>query len=261
MPTTDRHESERHEAARRETARRDFAIVIPARYQSVRFPGKPLAEIAGKPMIQRVWERCTQAVCPDDVYIATDDDRIRKGCEKFGGNVLMTSDQCLTGTDRVAEAALQLPHSFIVNVQGDEPMIDPADILKVADAFRDGGGSVVNAMAPIRHEYEYWSANVPKVITDPRGRLQYMSRAPIPANKSRSFESAWKQICIYAFSREHLARFSAVTEKGPLEAIEDIEILRFIEIGIEVSIVELKSASIAVDTPEDLERVVRALSD
>jgi 3-deoxy-manno-octulosonate cytidylyltransferase (CMP-KDO synthetase) len=98
------------------------------------------------------------------------------------------------------------------------------------------------------------------VVTDPNGRLQYMSRAPIPANKSKTFEKAWKQVCIYAFSREHLSRFSAATEKGPLESIEDIEILRFIEMGIGVSLVELASTSMAVDTPEDLVQVVRAFA-
>jgi 3-deoxy-manno-octulosonate cytidylyltransferase (CMP-KDO synthetase) len=242
------------------TADSDFAIVIPARYRSTRFPGKPLAEIIGKPMIQHVWERCIEALNPSDVFVATDDERIRKACEGFGASVLMTSDQCLTGTDRVAEAALQLDHSFIVNVQGDEPMIDAKDILTVADAFRSGDGGVVNAMAPIVEEREYWSPNVPKVVTDPNGRLQYMSRAPIPANKAKTFEKAWKQVCIYAFSREQLARFSAASEKGPLESIEDIEILRFIEMGIGVSLVELASTSMAVDTPEDLEQVVRALS-
>jgi len=242
------------------TADSDFAIVIPARYRSSRFPGKPLAEITGKPMIQHVWERCIEALNPSDVFVATDDERIRKACEGFGASVLMTSDQCLTGTDRVAEAALQLDHSFIVNVQGDEPMINAKDILTVAEAFRNGDGGVVNAMAPIVEEREYWSPNVPKVVTDPNGRLQYMSRAPIPANKAKTFEKAWKQVCIYAFSREHLARFSAASEKGPLESIEDIEILRFIEMGIGVSLVELASTSMAVDTPEDLEQVVRALS-
>jgi len=242
------------------TADSDFAIVIPARYRSSRFPGKPLAEIAGKPMIQHVWERCIEAVNPRDVFVATDDDRIKAACEGFGASVLMTSDDCLTGTDRVAEAALQLDHAFIVNVQGDEPMINAKDILIVAEAFRSGDGSVVNAMAPIIEEREYWSPNVPKVVTDPNGRLQYMSRAPIPANKTKTFEKAWKQVCIYAFSREHLALFSAATEKGPLESIEDIEILRFIEMGVGVTLVELASTSMAVDTPEDLQQVVRAFS-
>jgi 3-deoxy-manno-octulosonate cytidylyltransferase (CMP-KDO synthetase) len=233
------------------TADSDFAIIIPARYRSTRFPGKPLAEIAGKPMIQHVWERCMEAVDPGDVFVATDDDRIRKACEGFGASVLITSDDCLTGTDRVAEAAAQLDHSFIVNVQGDEPMVNAKDIWTVAEAFRRGDGSVVNAMAPIVDEREYWS---------PKGQLQYMSRAPIPANKAKAFEKARKQGCIYAFSREHLVLFSAATEKGPLESIEDIEILRFIEMGIGVSLVELASTRMAVDTPEDLQQVVRAFS-
>lgn len=192
-----------------------------------------------------------EAVDPEDVFVATDDDRIRKACEGFGASVLITSDDCLTGTNRVAEAAAQLDHSFIVNVQGDEPMINAKDILTVAEAFRRGDGSVVNAMAPIVDEREYWS---------PKGQLQYMSRAPIPANKAKAFEKARKQGCIYAFSREHLVLFSAATEKGPLESIEDIELLRFIEMGIGVSLVELASTSMAVDTPEDLQQVVRAFS-
>jgi 3-deoxy-manno-octulosonate cytidylyltransferase (CMP-KDO synthetase) len=233
------------------TADSDFAIIIPARYRSTRFPGKPLAEIAGKPMIQHVWERCMEAVDPEDVFVATDDDRIRKACEGLGASVLMTSDDCLTGTNRVAEAAAQLDHSFIVNVQGDEPMVNAKDIWTVAEAFRRGDGSVVNAMAPIVDEREYWS---------PKGQLQYMSRAPIPANKAKAFEKARKQGCIYAFSREHLVLFSAATEKGPLESIEDIELLRFIEMGIGVSLVELASTSMAVDTPEDMQQVVRAFS-
>jgi 3-deoxy-manno-octulosonate cytidylyltransferase (CMP-KDO synthetase) len=242
------------------TAESDFAILIPARYKSTRFPGKPLADIAGKPMIQHVWERCVEAVDARHVFVATDDDRIREACEKFGASVIMTSEDCLTGTDRVAEAAQGLPHDFFVNVQGDEPMLDAADILRVADAFRRSGGGVVNAMAPIRGEEEYLSRNVPKVVAAPDGRLQYMSRAPIPANKAGTFVKAWKQVCIYAFSRDQLARFSSATEKGPLEAIEDIEILRFLEMGIPVSIVELSSSSMAVDTPEDLQKVVRAVS-
>lgn len=242
------------------TAESEFAIVIPARYKSTRFPGKPLAEIGGKPMIQLVWERCIEAREPSEVFVATDDGRIRKACEGFGARVLMTSEDCLTGTDRVAEAARQLPHAFIVNVQGDEPMIDAKDILAVAERFRTGDGCVVNAMARIFDEREYWSPDVPKVVTDRGRRLQYMSRAPIPANKTQTFEEAWKQVCIYAFSREHLELFSAATEKGPLEAIEDIEILRFIEMGVAVELVELESGSMAVDTPEDLEKVIRALS-
>lgn len=239
----------------------DFAIVIPARFASSRFPGKPLADIHGKPMIRHVWERCVQASGTENVFVATDDARIREACAAFGAQVVMTGSDCLTGTDRVAEAAQQIPHAFLVNVQGDEPLLDPADILRVAEAYRDsGGGMVVNAMTRIRDESEYWSRNVPKVVSASDGRLLYMSRAGIPANKAGSFEIGWKQVCIYCFSRAQLVRFAAVKQKGPVEAVEDIEILRFLDLGIGVRMVELENASIAVDTPEDLQRVVDALA-
>lgn len=237
----------------------DFAIVIPARFASSRFPGKPLADILGKPMIRHVWEKCVAATSPDRVYVATDDTRIRTACEAFGARVVTTSPECMTGTDRVAEAARSIDAGFIVNVQGDEPMLDPADIVRVANAFLDAGGAVVNAMAPIVAEQEFWSRTVPKVVHAPDGRLLYMSRAGIPANKSGTFVEGKKQVCIYAFSREHLERFASATAKGAVERIEDIEILRFLEMGIDVRMVELAGATMAVDTPEDLERVVNAL--
>jgi 3-deoxy-manno-octulosonate cytidylyltransferase (CMP-KDO synthetase) len=241
------------------TAERDFAIVIPARFASSRFPGKPLVPLLGKPMIRHVWERCVQAVAADEVFVATDDARIRAACEGFGARVLMTGSDCLTGTDRVAEAARQIGHAFVVNVQGDEPMLDPSDILAVAAAHRAHPQAVVNGMAPIDDERDYRSRNVPKVLAAPDGRLLYMSRAPVPADKGDTFRGAQRQVCIYAFSREHLARFAACPAKTPLEAIEDIEILRFLELGIEVRMVAVAGGSLAVDTPEDVTRVEHAL--
>jgi 3-deoxy-manno-octulosonate cytidylyltransferase (CMP-KDO synthetase) len=238
----------------------DFAIVIPARFASSRFPGKPLADIRGKPMIRHVWEKCIAAAGLERVYVATDDARIADACEGFGARVLTTSSDCLTGTDRVAEAARTIDCDFIVNVQGDEPMLHPPDILRLADAFRASRGAVVvNGMTPILDESEYWSRTVPKVVAAPDGRLLYMSRAGVPANKAGTFVGAKKQVCIYCFSREQLERFAAAPAKGDIERTEDIEILRFLEMGIEVRMVELTSATIAVDTPEDLERVVNAL--
>jgi 3-deoxy-manno-octulosonate cytidylyltransferase (CMP-KDO synthetase) len=237
----------------------DFAIIIPARYQSSRFPGKPLAAIHGKPMIQHVWEKCQLAVGAEHVYVATDDERIKQACNAFGAATLMTDSDCLTGTDRVAQAARQLDYAFFVNVQGDEPMLDPQDIVAVAQAFREGGGAVINAMAAIHNEDEFWSRNVPKVVTNTAGRLQYMSRAAIPANKAGTFIKGWKQVCIYCFTPAHLQQFAGATEKGPIEQIEDIEILRFLDLDIDVRMVELASTSIAVDTPQDLQRVIDAL--
>ena len=242
------------------TSHSDYAIIIPARYQSSRFPGKPLAEILGKPMIQHVWEKCIQAAGPEHVFVATDNQQIVESCQSFGASTIMTGSDCLTGTDRVAQAAAELDYSFYVNVQGDEPMLDPEDIRAVAQAYRGTEGRVINAMAAIDDEREYWSRTVPKVVTNTAGRLQYMSRAGIPANKTGTFDKAWKQICIYCFSPEHLQAYASATGKGPIEKIEDIEILRFLDLGIDVQMVELNSVSMAVDTPEDLERVIDAIS-
>ncbi len=247
MPTTTKTHSDQPSS--------DFAIIIPARYQSSRLPAKPLADIHGKPMIQYVWEQCIQCAPTQDVYIATDDNRIKDVCQAFGSQVMMTSPDCLTGTDRVAEAAQSLSYSLIVNVQGDEPLIEPSTINTVIAAFQPASGAVVNAMTRIHNEQEYRSPHVPKVVASPRGALHYMSRAPIPANKTEQFDRAWKQVCVYCFSPEHLQAFTTQTTKTVLEAIEDIELLRFLDLGIPVHMVEVDSASLAVDTEDDLHKV------
>jgi len=235
------------------------AVVIPARYKSSRFEGKPLAMIDGTPMIVRVWQRCAAAVPADDVYVATDDDRIADVCRRAGIRVLMTPDDCLTGTDRVYHAARQVAADTYINVQGDEPLINPSDILTVLAAAREGGDTVVNAMCPIAEERDFRSTTVPKVVARPDGRLMYMSRAPIPTDKAQGFVTAMKQVCIYAFTAEALGAFASAGRKTPLEAIEDIEILRFLELGYEVRMVEVSGASIAVDVPEDVARVEEVL--
>ena len=232
-----------------------YAVVIPARYQSSRFPGKPLVDIAGKSMIQRVWERCIQAVDPSVVYIATDDQRIAEHCLSFTSNVEMTSAECLTGTDRVAEVAKRLELDFVVNVQGDEPLLDPESILKVIKTYIESEGSIVNAMCPIESDQEFFSVTVPKVVATPSGRLLYMSRAPIPGNKQKVFNFGWKQVCVYVYPNEAIQEFSSRQQKTPLEQEEDIEILRFIEMGYDVQMVGVDQGPIAVDTPQDRERV------
>lgn len=234
-------------------------IIIPARYESTRFPGKPLAMIAGMSLIERVWRQSIQALPADDVYVATDDDRIADHCRGFGAQVLMTSSSCLTGTDRVHEASLQVEADVYINVQGDEPLIDPADITAVVNAWSEHGG-VVNAMCPITSEEDYRSPSVPKVAAAPDGRLLYMSRAPIPTDKSLGFVTAMKQVCIYAFGRDALSAFAGQNSKTPLESIEDIEILRFAECGHDVHMIEVSASSLAVDEPVDVDRVARALS-
>lgn len=210
-------------------------------------------------MIHRVWDRCVGAISAENIYVATDDKRIASYCMEHHIQVLMTARECLTGTDRVCQAARKLEADIVVNVQGDEPLISSEDIMTVIMAAQNNPGTIVNAMCPIREECDFRSTNVPKVVCRPDGRLLYMSRAPIPTDKRQGFISAMKQVCIYAFPGSALEVFGAVTEKTPLEAVEDIEILRFLELGYEVKMVELTSDSIAVDTPEDVQRVETAL--
>jgi 3-deoxy-manno-octulosonate cytidylyltransferase (CMP-KDO synthetase) len=240
---------------------KNFAVVIPARFQSSRFPGKPLIDLCGKPMLQHVWERCCEAVGTDKVYVATDNDQIETVVQNFGGAVIRTSSDCLTGTDRLAEANQTLNCDFIINVQGDEPLICPNDIKTVVDAFLEGDGSVVNAMCEITDEREFNSTTVPKVVCDQSGKLLYMSRAGIPLTKEGDFRYAHKQVCIYAFSKEHLNFFLSQQKKTPLESVEDIEILRFLESNYQVQMIKVDSGSMAIDVPEDVERVIKALQN
>ncbi|MBI2067912.1 MAG: 3-deoxy-manno-octulosonate cytidylyltransferase [Deltaproteobacteria bacterium] len=234
-------------------------IIIPARYESSRFPGKPLVMIKGKTLLQHVWGQSVKALSPPQVYIATDDERIAAHCREKKMQFVMTPSSCATGTDRLYEAAKQLPADLYINVQGDEPLVRPDDILKVLRTAEKMPDRVVNAMCPIQTEEDFRSPSVPKVVATPEGRLLYMSRAAIPTDKKFSFRAAMKQVCIYAFSKSLLERFGRVKGKSPLEAIEDIEILRFLETGVEVQMVQVSSSSIAVDFPGDIVRVEKAL--
>ena len=238
----------------------NLGIIIPARFDSARLPGKPLLPINGKPMIQHTWERCCLALDPSKVFVATDDMRIKSVVSDFGGLVVMTSKDCLTGTDRVAEANLMLQFDLVINVQGDEPLIDPRDITKMIAESVSDPGKVLNGMAEISVETEFFSRSVPKVAFNNAGELLYMSRSPIPGSKLDGFNFGYKQICIYAFPSLLLQNFSGSGRKGKFEIVEDIEILRFIEMGIAVKMVDLDGNNIAVDTPEDYERVLRLVN-
>jgi len=239
----------------------EHVIIIPARYKSSRFPGKPLVAINGKSMIERVWQRCCMAIDQSFVFVATDDLRIAEHCQEKGIQVIMTPDSCLTGTDRLFEASKHIDAVTYINVQGDEPLLDPQDITDVITQAKLKPDDIVNGMCEIELETDFRSPNVPKVVVRPDGRLLYMSRAAIPTSKKFEFKSAYKQVCIYAFPKKSLEDFTAVKEKTPLEKIEDIEILRFLELGYEVSMLKVSSASIAVDVPEDVARVERALNE
>lgn len=230
------------------------AIVIPARYQSSRLPGKPMADINGKPMIRHVYERCVAAVGGDRVYVATDDISIKEVVESFSGQVVMTSSACLTGTDRLAEANEVLNLDFLVNVQGDEPMIDPSSIESVFSAMTKDTSQILNCYCDISSD-EINMPTVPKVVVSESGRLLYMSRGGCPFDKSGVPMARYKQVCVYAFSRAHLAVFKDRSRKTLNEGVEDIEILRFLDLDYSVQMIQVATGGVAVDTPQDLARV------
>lgn len=234
-------------------------IVIPARYKSSRFPGKPLVDIRGKSLIQRTWERCTLAMPEESIYVATDDKRIQDHCRERGIQTVMTGAECLTGTDRVHQAAEQIQADIYVNVQGDEPLIDPGDITAVLEEAKRHPGSIINAMCPITDEADFRSPMIPKVVTRLDGRLLYFSRAPIPTNKEHGFVGAMRQVCVNAYDKAALDAFVSVTSKTPLEAVEDLELNRFLELGYEVRMIRVSANSIAVDTPADVAKVEAVL--
>lgn len=237
------------------------AVVIPARYESSRFPGKPLVDLNGLPMIVRTWRQCAKAVSEADIVVATDDHRIEAVCKRFGIRSIMTASTCRTGTDRVAECARLLDVDILINVQGDEPVFNPNDIRLLIDAARLYPGEVLNGFCQIRDEKTFYNSSIPKVVMRPDGRLLYMSRAAIPSTKSHGFVKAWRQVCVYAFPRVALDAFVSQPSKTFLEQIEDIEILRFLELGFEVRMIPLSEDSIALDRPEDIDEVLYAIRE
>jgi 3-deoxy-manno-octulosonate cytidylyltransferase (CMP-KDO synthetase) len=236
-------------------------IVIPARYSSTRFPGKPLLELNGKTMIQRVYEQCLKAVEAESIYVATEDSRILDHCKKLGIQCILTSDDCLTGTDRVAEVSNVIQADYYINVQGDEPVFNPEDILNLISHLPSANGKILNGYCEITSESDFRSTSVPKVVFREDKRLLYMSRTTIPGNKRNSFSFGYRQVCIYAFPKSALNAFASRKGKSFFEKEEDIEILRFIEMGYEVQMVEMSSESIPIDNPEDVEKVLNRISD
>lgn len=230
--------------------------VIPARYQSSRFAGKPLADIAGRPMIVWVYTQAKKAALIDEVYVATDDARIEAVCKEYGVNVIMTSNEHATGTDRVAEVARKIPADVYVNIQGDEPLLEPETIDCAVRPFVEGADvQVTNLMAKIENPVDVVNFTVPKVITNRENIGIYLTRSTAPYPKGRLDYAYYKQVCVYGFTPQALAFFSTAP-RGRVESIEDIEILRFIENGFRVQYVEVTSNTIAVDTKKDLEKVV-----
>ena len=230
--------------------------VIPARYASTRLPGKPLSMIAGKPMIQHVYERACQAQLPDEVVVATDNELVEKAVLNFGGKAVMTSPDHPSGTDRLAEVALMYPDvDVIVNVQGDEPMIPPEVIDRLAEAFNSDADLNMATMKVVMDEEDYENPAAVKVVTDQQGYALYFSRSlmPYPRNKPEGFK-VFKHVGIYAYRRNFLLKYAALAPTL-LEKAESLEQLRALENGYKIKVLESDFQGIGVDTPEDLAAV------
>jgi 3-deoxy-manno-octulosonate cytidylyltransferase (CMP-KDO synthetase) len=234
--------------------------IIPARYESTRLPGKPLADLQGQPMIQRVYERTARAAGVDRVLVATDDARIRAAVEGFGGEAVMTRADHPTGTDRIAEVAARLDADVIVNVQGDLPLLDPTMVADAVAPMRaDASLPMATLKTPIREHAELDNPNVVKVVTDRAGFALYFSRSPIPfwRDGTEGDILAHRHIGLYVYRRDFLLSFAKL-EPTPLERAERLEQLRALERGFRIKVVEVPDAAVEVDPMEDLERA-RAL--
>jgi 3-deoxy-manno-octulosonate cytidylyltransferase (CMP-KDO synthetase) len=232
--------------------------VIPARYASSRFPGKPLASVYGKSMIRRVYERVCCAGLPNDVLVATDDLRIAQEVESFGGKVMMTRASHRSGTERVAEVAANRPCDVVVNVQGDEPLIKPESIdLAIEGLLEREEFQVSTLVSRLEKPDEVQDPNVVKVVTDLNGGAIYFSRSAIPYSR-RGSETFFKHIGLYAYRRAFLLQYPDLP-RGKLEEMEDLEQLRILENGYRILAVETVWEGIGVDSPEDLARVEERL--
>tara|TARA_B100000989_G_scaffold299063_1_gene292761 strand:+ start:6066 stop:6803 length:738 start_codon:yes stop_codon:yes gene_type:complete len=232
-------------------------VIIPARYKSSRFPGKPLIRLLGKPMILWVADLCSTAIGKENVFVATDDNEISNTITKEGYKAIMTSKDCLTGTDRLAEAAKKIKADIYVNVQGDEPLVNPKDIINIIEEKKKYYNEVINGYTIIGKDENPDSVSKPKVIFTEDKRLIYISRKTLPGFKEKQNEPNvyYKQVCIYAFNREELIEFGDYGRKSMLEKSEDIEILRFLEWGKSIRFVKTSPGSLAVDEPKDVKKV------
>jgi 3-deoxy-manno-octulosonate cytidylyltransferase (CMP-KDO synthetase) len=235
--------------------------IIPARFQSTRFPGKALAVLSGKPLIQHVYERSALARTLSKVIVATDDDRILSAVKKFGGEAVLTSPSHPSGTDRVAEVARGMKAEILVNVQGDEPLVDPRNIdALVEELRRDPAAEMATLRSPIRKPEDLENSNVVKVVCDLAGNALYFSRAPIPRRGPGQVDGAYRHLGLYAYRRATLLEFSSASP-GNLERMENLEQLRVLENGRKIRVLDAVGESMGVDTPRDLELVQELLDE
>lgn len=228
--------------------------IIPARYSSTRFPGKPLAVIAGKPMIQHVWERAKQTPSIDQVLVATDDERILNTVEKFGGKGLLTSAEHQTGTDRIVEAVSGISCGWVLNIQGDEPMVLPSDLERLINQAKNTKGTkAATLIFQINDEAQLNDPNVVKVTVNHKNQALYFSRSLIPyprSSKSPDFK-IWGHLGVYIFKRDFLLQYNQ-WPRSNLEQTEQLEQLRILENGETLLCVEAENEGVGVDVPQDL---------
>lgn len=246
-----------------------FIGIIPARYASTRFPGKPLADMAGRPMIQRVYEQVKDVL--DAVCVATDDSRIEAAVKAFGGNVVMTSDQYRSGTDRVYEAYTKVGQGYdvVVNIQGDEPFIHPEQIETLKACFTDVGTQIATLVKPFRPDDDFettlFNANSPKVVLNKNNEAMYFSRSIIPYMRGKNYQewlpnhTYYKHIGLYAYRADTLKEITHLPQ-SPLELAESLEQLRWLENGYKIKVGITQQETIGIDTPEDMEKALAFLS-
>lgn len=236
------------------------SIIIPARFGSSRYKGKPLVKILGREMVLRVADICKKVVNIKNLYIATDSPKIARVAKKNKYKVIITSSKCLTGTDRVAEAAKKIKSKYYINVQGDEPTINPKDIRKILNAKIKYPNHVICGYDEV-HKFENpRSLNLPKVVVNSKNELIYISRALVPGSKKKELNKTYlKQVCIYAFTKKQLEKFYKLKKKSETEQIEDIEILRFFDLNVKIKMIRLHSNSVSVDTIEDVKKAERLI--
>ncbi len=235
--------------------------VIPARWASSRFPGKPLFPLCGKPLLQHVFERASQCQKLSAIVVATDDERIREAAEGFGATVAMTSPEHPTGTDRIAEAAAQFPQaSHLINIQGDEPLIEPALIDQLADLLaRDAGIDLITAASPITEAAQLHDPNIVKVVLNEAKDALYFSRAPIPYPRDEAAAQPLRHIGLYGYRADFLRNF-VTWPPAPLELAESLEQLRALHHGARIQVVLTDHEAIGLDTPEQVSLLEHLLS-
>ncbi len=235
--------------------------VIPARYKSSRFPGKPLVDILGYPMIWWVYQQCMKVESLDEIIVATDDQRIVDVCNQLSLRVCLTSDSCKTGSDRVAEVAEKIEGDLFVNIQGDEPVIEPAMIQEVIDIFNDSSVYFGTLKTQISDLEQINATSTVKVVTDCNNDALFFSRSPIPSNiKDGICARVFRHVGIYAYKRDFLLKFHDM-EQTELELGEGIEPLRAMENGYKIRVAETNYESIGVDYPEHVEQVIKVIKE